>query len=322
MDRRDALKLGLGLAAATSLRAEVAEGGPEAVPILDAHIHLFDPTRAGGVPWPTADDAVIYKPALPGRYEGLTLGFGVVGAIAVEASPLESDNDWVLAQVAANPVMVGMVGNLMPGGARFGKELERLRGNPQFLGIRYGNLWGRDLYQDWRKTGFVDDLRRLAGAGLVLESANPDGRLIAALVEVAQAVPDLRIVLDHLPAAKVPAEAGAGKAYWTNLRELSQHKRVFVKLSEVPMRDGERVPLELEHYKPALDAIWEVFGEDRLIFGSDWPNSDHLASYGATLGLVRGYIATKGRAAMEKYFWRNSVAAYGWRPRRTGQRPG
>ena len=317
MDRREALKLGLGFAVAAGVRW--AGAAPEAVPILDAHIHLFDPKRPGGVPWPTADDAVIYKPALPARYEALTHGLGVVGAIAVEASPLESDNDWVLAQVAANPVMVGMVGNLTPGGESFGRQLERLRGNPLFLGIRCGNLWSRDLYADWRKPGFVNDVRGLAGAGRLLESANPDGRLIEALAGIAQAVPELTIVVDHLPAAKVPTEAGAREAYWANLRELSQNKRVFVKLSEVPVRVGQRVPLEPGRYRETLDAIWGVFGEDRVLFGSDWPNSDHMASYGETLGLVRGYVEGKGRVAMEKYFWRNSVAAYGWRARRAGQ---
>src|ERR1700730_13688688 len=118
-----------------------------AYPILDAHIHLFDPTRPGGVPWPVPDDA-IYKPSLPPRYEQIASPFGVVGAIAIEASPLTSDNDWVLRTIEPYPVMVGMIGDLVPSEATFASDLGRLHRNPLFLGIRYGNLWKRDLATD------------------------------------------------------------------------------------------------------------------------------------------------------------------------------
>jgi predicted TIM-barrel fold metal-dependent hydrolase len=94
---------------------------------------------------------------------------------------------------------------------------------------------------------------------------------------------------------------------------------VFVKLSEVPVRVGNNVPKDASFYKDKLDGIWDVFGEDHVLFGSDWPNSDHLASYAETLSLVRSYVSTKGSVASEKYFWRNSIAAYGWRPRKADQ---
>jgi L-fuconolactonase len=315
MDRREVLKLGLGFAVA-SMGAKVE--ARSTVSIIDAHIHLFDTTRAAGVPWPPQDDAVIYKPALPSRYERITRTLGVVGAIVVEASPLESDNDWVLQQAAGHPVVVGLVGNLIPGTLSFGRELDRLHANPLFVGIRYGNLWDRDLSLDWRKPGFVSDLRKLASAGLELESANPDPKLIRAILEVSQQVPELKIVIDHLPTATVPTESSARKEYWANLRSLSQNARVFVKLTEVPVRVVDNVPKDVSFYKDKLDGIWDVFGEDHVLFGSDWPNR-HLATYAETLNLVRSYVSTKGSVASEKYFWRNSIAAYGWRPRDTDQ---
>ena len=65
----------------------------------------------------------------------------------------------------------------------------------------------------------------------------------------------------------------------------------------------------------AVYSLWNIFGEDRVLFGSDWPNSDHLASYTATFNLAQRFAASKGKAAEENFFWRNSIAAYGWRPR-------
>ena len=66
------------------------------VPVIDTHIHLFDPGRPQGVPWPDKKNQVLYRPALPDRYRRVTQGLGIVGAIEVEASPWLEDNQWVL----------------------------------------------------------------------------------------------------------------------------------------------------------------------------------------------------------------------------------
>src|SRR5438552_15632777 len=54
------------------------------MPIIDTHIHLFDTTRPQGVPWPSKDNAILYKPALPRRYREIAVPLGVRGAIEVE----------------------------------------------------------------------------------------------------------------------------------------------------------------------------------------------------------------------------------------------
>ena len=104
-------------------------------------------------------------------------------------------------------------------------------------------------------------------------------------------------------------------------KKLAKNPRVFVKISEVLRRVEGKVPMDLVFYKPRLDYLWQVFGEDRVIFGSDWPNSDNWAEYPAVFGIVREYAMSKGRAAAEEYFWLNSVAAYRW-VKRTREQPG
>lgn len=299
--------------------ADSASAGSESIPIIDTHIHLFDTLRPGGVPWPEKSDTVIYKPALPQRYVELSASEGVVGAIAIEASPLPSDNQWLLNVARNHPVMAGVVGDLIPGSPTYMSDLERLHGDPLFLGIRYGNLWNRDLSQDLDKPGFVDGLKALAQAGLVLDSANPDANLIAAIVKVAERVPDLRIVIDHLPHAPIPTDADERERYWANLKLLAGSPRVFVKLSEIPVRENGKLITDPHHYQASLDSLWDIFGEDHVLFGSDWPNSDHVATYAQTFSIVRAYMARKSAAAREKYFWKNSVAAYRWQRRRQDQ---
>src|ERR1700735_1521408 len=208
MQRREFVRLGASIAGGWAA-TQVAPALPAKTPVIDTHIHLFDPGRLGGIPWPEKTDTALYKAALPERYSRIARPFGVVGAIVIEASPLASDNDWVLRVAATPPIIVGIVGDLVPATATYQKDLERLHANPLFLGIRYGNLWDRDLAVDAKKPGFLPGLKMLAAQGLVLDSANPDPALIRAIAGVADHLPELRIVIDHLPTARIPAETAA-----------------------------------------------------------------------------------------------------------------
>ncbi|HET9180245.1 MAG TPA: amidohydrolase family protein [Terriglobia bacterium] len=285
------------------------------IPIIDTHIHLFDPWRPKGIPWPPKDDTKLYKPALPERYLKVTEGQSIVGAIEVECSPRLEDNQWVLDTAANAPVMVGMVGDLEPERADFPKQLERFHRNPLFLGIRCGNLWGRNISRQLGNPDFVRGLKELADARLEMDTANPDPELIAAVVRLTDLVPNLRIVIDHLPQMKEPTEPRAKKELEANLLELGKRPQVYVKVSEVLQRLDGRLRLDLNVYKPTLDRLWDIFGENRLIYGSDWPNSDHIEEYPQELTLVRKYLFGKGRVAAEKVLWKNSVAAYRWKRR-------
>jgi L-fucono-1,5-lactonase len=317
MERRKFLALAASIAGGLAT-SRAAEALPPSIPIIDTHIHLFDPGRPGGVPWPAKTDTALYRAALPDRYVSVAGRFGVVGAIVIEASPLASDNDWVLQVAAKHPIIVGMVGDLIPGTPSYEKDLERLHANPLFLGIRYGNLWDRDLAVDTQKPEFLPGLKMLASKGLVLDSANPDLKLIRAIAGVADHVPELRIVIDHLPTARVPAEAAARDEYWSLLRQLAQNKNVFVKLSEVLAARIEEAGGPA-FCKDRLDALWDIFGEDHVLYASDWPNSDHHATYEETISIVRSYVEAKGRVASEKFFWKNSVPAYRWHRRQADQ---
>ncbi|MSV30352.1 MAG: amidohydrolase, partial [Bryobacterales bacterium] len=246
------------------------------------------------------------------RYRKLSVPLGIVGAIEVEASPWLEDNQWVLDVMEKDTIMVGTVGDLEPGKPEFRKHLERFHRNPMFLGIRHGNLWGRDISAELSKPEFVADLKALADAGLSLDTANQNPALISAALRVKDLVPNLRIVIDHLPQMPPPADATLRAAYIGDLRELAKRPHVYVKISEVLRRVDGRVPEDVNFYRPRLDELFGIFGEDRVVFGSDWPNSDNWAPYPKVLSVVREYFMGKGRAVAEKYFWKNSVAAYRW----------
>jgi L-fuconolactonase len=280
------------------------------IPIIDTHIHFFDTTRPQGAPYgkgnpvgPIASPAVYRKVAVP---------LGVVGAIEVEASPWIEDNLWVLQLSQPDPIVVGMIGNLEPEKPEFHEYLDRYRRNPLFRGIRCGNLWGRSLIAAAARPEFISGIKELAAADLIMDTANPRPDLIEACVRLTDKVPELRVMIDHLPGMQADADPAARRAVENNLRELAK-RNVYVKGSVVARRVNGQVQTDGAVYKPGLDLLWDIFGEDKLVFGSDWPNSTgNWVTYEQTLAIVRQYIGTRSRAAAEKYFWKNSIAAYKW----------
>ena len=192
----------LGVAAGLTL-ADAGAQTPPSIPIIDTHIHLFDTERPGGVPWPSKNNPahkMMYMPSLPSRYRKVVDGLGIVGAIEIECSPLLEDNQWVLDVARDDTIMVGTVGHLTPGTPEFRPNLERFHKNPLFRGIRYG--LGGQAGQQVDRPEFLADLKALADADLVMDTANPSVSLLEGVVRVSDRVPNLRIVIDHLKNSK------------------------------------------------------------------------------------------------------------------------
>ena len=312
---------GAGISRRTFLTSVAATAVAQAlpIPIIDAHIHLFDPARPQGAPYSGPRPAPGQTPiaAYPDRYRRLASPLGVVGAIKVEASPWIEDNLWVLEVAERDPIIVGVVGNLEPEKPEFPEYLDRYHKNPLFRGIRCGNLWGRDIAKQSADPAFIGGLKRLADADLVMDTANPRVSLLEASLRISDAVPRLRIVLDHLPALDPSKEDQA--AYDAALREIGKRPQIFVKLSEIIHRVNGQVATDLGASRARLDMLMGVFGEDRVVFGSDWPNSDGVAPIEQVFAIAKEYFRDKPRTAAEKYFWKNSVAVYKWIKRDASQ---
>lgn len=288
-----------------------------AVPIIDSHIHLFDQTRPQGAPYSGGPRNT--APALPARYRKLATPLGIVGAIEVEASPWIEDNLWVLQVEEAEPMMVGMIGNLQPDKPEFAEYLERFHRNRLFLGIRYGNLWGYNLVEQVSRPTFIEGLKLLREANLALDTANPRPELMDAVLRVTDRVPGLRIIIDHLPALLWRLDPKDEPAVDAAMRELAARPSVYVKVSAVMRTTDGKASTDPALYRPILDHVWGTFGEDRLIFGSDWPNADAVDNLPAIVQIVQEYFQAKGALAREKFFWRNSLSAYRWPQRHASQ---
>jgi L-fuconolactonase len=278
--------------------------------IIDTHVHFYDPTRPQGVPWPSKNDKLLYRQFLPEDFRALTRPQKITGAVVVEASPWLEDNQWVLDIARDDPFVVGLVGHLTPGTDDFRKHLDRFAKNPLFRGIR---VLDSQLVKGLEQPAFMDDLKRLAGHDRTLDVNGGPG-LLTNVPRLAKLFPELRIVINH--AANVANDGkSVNEAWLAGIKEAAPHRNVYCKVSALVehtgAKDGE-APTALAFYKPLLDALWDAFGADRLMYGSNWPVSGRYASYAAVYGIVAEYFRIKGAAAAPKFFSGNARAAYQW----------
>ena len=311
---------GAGLSGAMRTLAQAAAPAVDAIPVIDAHIHLFDGTRPLGAGYMgSAAYRAISKTSLPSMYRPLARPAGIVGAIVVESSPLIDDNLWYLEVCRADPFMVGVCGSLDPSRPDFGQYVTHFAKDPLYRAIRSSRFYNADNSKVTLKGDQVANLKLLAQADLALDTANPSMGLMQANVLLADAIPDLRIIMDHLPSFD-PAPDG-NKAYAVVVKEMADRPNIFVKLSEVyhPRVSDGVIVKDYEPLHARIEYLFDAFGEGRVIFGSDYPNSYGVATIPEEVGLVKRFFSTKPRAAAEKYFWKNSQRVYKWTKRADNQ---
>jgi predicted TIM-barrel fold metal-dependent hydrolase len=283
-------------------------GGAPAAVVIDTHTHFWDtareppPGRSKPVPFASPD-----RPILPEHYEKVAVPAGITGTVVVEASPWLEDNDWLLAQAKKSRLIVGVIGNLSEvlGKPTFKPAFDRLSADPLYRGIRVnpGDLGRAEL---------KEHLAALADKGLMVD-VNANGPSAVRTVGMhARNHPKLKIVLDHagyIPFAREPT------ADWSAaLEAAAAAPNVYCKVSRFQEQaaTGGKAPTDVEAYRKTLDLLWKTFGEDRLIFGTNWPLSDGAGTLGDAVKLVRRYLEGKGGEAVEKVLWKNAKAVYGW----------
>ena len=277
------------------------------IPIVDTHIHLYDTNRPEGVPWPPPDDAVLYRPILTEDFNAVANQNGITATVIVEASEWLPDNQWVLDLVKDEPERyIGLVGSLEIGSSDFATQLAELSRDPRYVGIRMRERpRGDDFFtpEVWR------DLRILADSDQTLDVLMFNFSLTD-IDTIAKRIPHLKILINHVAGANIDG-APVDPAWARDLELAAANPNVYCKVSGLFQQSHQSpAPKDTDFYRPVLDALWETFGEERLIYGSNWPVTMRGGTYGEYKSIVVDYFSPKGREAFEKLMYRNALKFY------------
>lgn len=275
------------------------------VAYIDSHVHLWKLSR-GDYGWLTPAAGIIYR-----DYEFEQLAphldaHGVQGIVAVQAAPTVAEAEYLLHLADEHPRIVGVIGWMSLIAPDFRATFDRLAEHPAFAGIRLDSSFRDQFLEGSRKDALLDGLRYIARKGKAVEWLMAPGMmdvLLACLPEV----DGLKAVVDHLGSPSMAEEA---LEPWSSQMEIvSRFPQAAVKLSGM-ITQGDRT--RPDRHRPFVERLNELFGPDRLMFGSDWPVALLGGSYDETVRYFERLLPSGwDEAALERVRRTNAIRIYG-----------
>lgn len=283
-----------------------------APPVVDAHHHFWLDPSPEKYPWMTDGLAAIRKPFGPDDLRPSLIASGVDRTILVQTrSSLEESREF-LALAGDSGFVAGVVGWVDLTDPGVAEQIAELRGSPQghlLVGVRHQVHDEAD--PNWLLRPEVRrGLQAVEEAGLVYDLLVKEPQLAASFA-TASALPDLSFVIDHIGKPRIAA--GPDDPSWSEgMAPFSDLPNVACKLSGL-VTEADWRGWKVQDLAPYVERVWAWFGEDRLLFGSDWPVCLLAASYEKVAGTMRTLMAGRTAAAQEAVFGSNAIRIYGLR---------
>jgi L-fuconolactonase len=243
---------------------------------------------------------------LPTDLQPLLARVQLDGSIAVQAQQTLDETRWLLQLADQYPFIKGVVGWVDLRSERVDDALAELSRHPRFVGVRH-------VVQDEPDDLFLVRPDFLRGLGRLKDYALTYDLLIyprqlPAAIALVQRFPEQMYVLDHL--AKPIIRNGLLSPWREWIRELAKAPLVFCKVSGM-VTEAQWQHWRKDHFRPYLDVIFEEFGPERLMFGSDWPVCTLAGSYEQVYDLVESYTRSLSPDRREQLFGGNAASFYG-----------
>lgn len=272
--------------------------------MIDAHHHLWR-YSAGDYPWIPADSPLARDQLLP-ELEAVTAVAGVTGTVVVQARQVVGESDFLLDLAGRSERILGVVGWVPLIDPEVGHELDRLAAHAAFKGVRHVLQEEPDEY--FLRDDFHRGLAMLPGRELRYDLLVFQRQLPVAS-DLVDRHPQLGIIIDHI--AKPEAVNGRIEPGWQrDMRELAKRENIIgVKFSGL-LTEFPEGRVEEESVAAYFDETLEIFGADRVMFGTDWPVCLLRTTYQEWVATVVALTARLSPDERDAIHWRNAVSAY------------
>ena len=243
--------------------------------MIDAHFHSWQLSR-GDYGWLTPDIGAIYRDVSVADWQKLAQPLGITGGILVQAAPTVAETRHLLALAEANPAVLGVVGWVDFTAADAVSQIENLAKHPKLKGLR---PMLHDLPDPaWiLQPGVQPALAAMEKLGFVFDSLIRPTHL-PHILKIAQRYPNLSIVIDHGGKPEIALGVETAWQPWADgMAALADLPNVSCKLSGLLTEAGKSPYSTI--CKPWIEYILDVFGIERIIWGSDWPVLELASDY-------------------------------------------
>ena len=272
---------------------------------IDSHQHFwrYDPGRDG---WITDEMAVLRRDFLPPELIRQMHGSGIDRCIVVQADQSETETHFLLNLAEQHPEIAGIVGwvNLLD--KHIDSQLQDFSRFKKLGGFRH-IVQAEPDDRFMLREDFLNGISCLARHNFTYDILIY-ARQLPAAVELVRRFPGQKFVLDHM--AKPAIKAKEIKSWAQDIRALAASPNVHCKVSGF-VTEADWKSWSTSDLKPYLDVVFQAFGTDRLMFGSDWPVCLLAASYSQVKNVVEDYTRDLSASEKEKIFGLNAARFYG-----------
>ena len=274
---------------------------------IDAHQHFwrYDAQRDG---WITDEMSVLRRDYLPDGLLGALAENDMDGCVAVQADQSERETFFLLDLAAQHSAIVGVVGWVDLRSHNLPERLEHFSHFEKLRGFRH-IVQAEPDDQFLLREDFKRGIAALQKFGFTYDILIYPRQLPAAIALVKQ-FPEQRFVVDHL--AKPDVKSRQVLPWAAQMREIAMSPNVYCKLSGL-VTEADWQHWHADDFRPYFDVVFEAFGPDRLMFGSDWPVCLLAGTYKKVKQVLANYTLHFAEADREKIFGSNAVCFYGLR---------
>ena len=272
---------------------------------IDAHQHfwIYNSSEYG---WIDDRMKVLKRDYLPGDLKSELAGTTFSGTVAVQARQSAEETRWLLQLAGQFDFIKGVVGwiDLCSEGT-MRRQLDEFCKSEKLVGVRH-------VVHDEPEDDFMlrDDF--LKGISLLKDYKLTYDLLLfpkhlPAASKVVSMFPEQKFVLDHI--SKPLIKDHIISPWKEDIFRMADHKNVWCKLSGM-VTEADWESHKSEDFRPYLDIIFEAFGTDRLMTGSDWPVCRLADEYKDVMGIIEGYISGMPDLIQQKILGRNCIDFY------------
>lgn len=235
---------------------------------VDTHQHFWNLEQVA-YPWLVPEFGPIYRTFEAPELEPQLQAVGVDKTVIVQAMDSYADTDYMLNTAENFDWVAGVVGWVpLLDPAEASRKLDEYTENPYFKGMRH--LIHEEKNPDWVvQKQVIESLTVLAERGLTFDVVAVFPNHLKHVPTLVEKVPNLKMVIDHL--AKPPLGTDDYKIWRDQLAAAAESPNVYAKISGLNTATQDFENWTYEDIKPAVDDALELFGAERLMFGSDWP---------------------------------------------------
>ncbi len=271
---------------------------------IDSHQHFwhYDPTQHI---WMTGKMERLKRDYLPADLQLVMAESNIQGTVAVQARQNLEETEWLLALAGATPFIKGVVGWVDLRSSAVAAQIAKYAEHPRLVGLRHVvHDEADDLFM--LRDDFVRGIRAMQAYDLAYDLLLFPRHLPVA-VDLVRQFPDQIFVLDHI--AKPLIKDGVLEPWNTQIRALASMDNVYCKVSGM-VTEAAWERWARANFRPYLEVVFDCFGTERLLFGSDWPVCTLSGSYAEVVGLVSEYIGQFSEAEQAAVMGGNAERIY------------